>query len=273
MIANETNAETSTGGVFEMDISNPTIALQGSGTADAPYLLLHMDATGQQNVTLSFLARELDTSNAAQQIAVQYRIGESGSFTNLPTGYIDDASHGMGEQNLVTVVLDAAANGAAQIQIRIITTNAVGSDSLIGIDDITVTSDAIGGGNTAPNFTGLDATPTYVEQGAAFIIDNNATVSDAELDALGMGLGNYSGASLQVADAALSGASVFNFAFDPDVECRAGRQHAPVRGQHDRHNRHRCGRFHRQLHGCERHHADDCDGQPGPADVDLRQHL
>ena len=75
--------------------------MQGSGTADAPYLLLHMDATGRRNVTLSFQARELDADNAIQQIAVQYRIGETGSFTNLPDGYVADASDGTG---LVTLV-------------------------------------------------------------------------------------------------------------------------------------------------------------------------
>ncbi len=94
--ANETNVNETIGGVLEMHIADPTIALQGSATADAPYLLLHMDATGRQNVTLSFNARELDISGATQQIAVQYRIGNSGSYTNLPAGYIADASTGMG---------------------------------------------------------------------------------------------------------------------------------------------------------------------------------
>lgn len=36
------------GGVAELQLADPTIALQGSGTADAPYLLLHMNATGRQ---------------------------------------------------------------------------------------------------------------------------------------------------------------------------------------------------------------------------------
>ena len=208
--ANETNVATTTGGVLEMQIANPTIALQGSATADAPYLLLHMDATGRQNVTLSFNARELDISGATQQIAVQYRIGNSGSYTNLPAGYIADASTGMGASvTPVTVALGATANNAAQIQIRIMTTNASGSDSLIGIDDILVTSSAIG--NTAPTIVGLNPAQMYGEQSPAFIIDSDVTVADAELDALNGGLGNYNGASIQIADAALSATNVFDF--------------------------------------------------------------
>ncbi len=89
------------------------------------------------------------------------------------------------------------------------TTNASGSDSLIGIDDILVTSSAIG--NTAPTIVGLNPAQMYGEQSPAFIIDSDVTVADAELDALNGGLGNYNGASIQIADAALSATNVFDF--------------------------------------------------------------
>ena len=51
----------------------------------------------------------------------------------------------------------------------------------------------------------------YGEQSPAFIIDSDVTVADAELDALNGGLGNYNGASIQIADAALSATNVFDF--------------------------------------------------------------
>jgi len=89
----------------------------------------------------ALLARELDADNAAQQIAVQYRIGASGEFINLPSGYIPDASNGSALVTSRTVSLPSTVNNEAQVQIRIITTNATGSDSLIGIDNISVTSD------------------------------------------------------------------------------------------------------------------------------------
>src|SRR5262245_9668067 len=49
VIANQNNTTITNGGVAEFDgIANPTIALQGSGTADAPHLVLYLDATGRQ---------------------------------------------------------------------------------------------------------------------------------------------------------------------------------------------------------------------------------
>ena len=77
--------------------------------------MIHLDATGRENVVFSFNARDIDGSadNAVQQIAVQYRIGERGAYTNLPAGYIADATE-MGLATLVTprtVVLPAARRG------------------------------------------------------------------------------------------------------------------------------------------------------------------
>ncbi len=144
--ANLTNPNSfGTGGVAEFQLTNPTVALQGSGTADAPYLALYLDATGRQNVTVSFNARDIDgaADNSTQRIAVQYRIGDSGAWIDLPAGAIADASTGPSLATLVTpvtVTLPAAVNGQAQVQVRIITADAVGADEWIGIDDIAVTS-------------------------------------------------------------------------------------------------------------------------------------
>ena len=149
LVANQTNPNTSTsGGVAEFEIANPTVALQGSGTADSPYLAIYLDASGRQNVTLSFNARDIDgaADNAIQKIAVQYRIGDTGEWINLPAGAIADASTGPSLATLVTpitVTLPATVNGQSQVQVRIITNDAVGSDEWIGIDDIGVTSVAL----------------------------------------------------------------------------------------------------------------------------------
>jgi RTX calcium-binding nonapeptide repeat (4 copies) len=145
---------------------DPTIALQGSGTSDAPHIILYLDATGRENITLSFNARDIDGSNdnAVQQIAVQYRIGESGPWTNVPlegqpasTPIIADATTGPGMASLVTpvtVVLPNAADNQAQLQIRILTTDASGADEWVGIDDIIVS-----GTEVAPPPTSTTPTP------------------------------------------------------------------------------------------------------------------
>lgn len=144
--ANQTNPNTfNTGGVTEFALADPTIALTGSGTADAPYIVIHLDTTGVADVKLGFNARDLDgsTDNAVQPIAVQYRVGETGSWINLPAGFVADATTGPSEATAVTPVsveLPDAAENQAAVQVRIITANAAGNDEWVGIDDIVVTS-------------------------------------------------------------------------------------------------------------------------------------
>ncbi len=145
VIANQTNPNTLTqGGVAEFQIADPVVALQGSGTADAPYLLLHLATTGQQTIVVSYNLRDIDgsTDNSTQQVALQYRVGSSGNFTNLALGYVADATTGPSAATLVTpisVTLPAAADNQSLVQVRVMTTNAPGNDEWVGIDDISVT--------------------------------------------------------------------------------------------------------------------------------------
>jgi predicted extracellular nuclease len=178
--ANQTNPNTfTTGGVTEFEIANPTVALTGSGTADAPHLVLLLDTTGRSAVTLSFNARDLDGSvdNAVQPIAVQYRVGEAGTWTNLPAGYAADATTGPSLASQVTpvsVVLPAAAENQAQVQVRIMTANAAGNDEWVGIDDILVTSSA---GGTAVETLSIAAVSADKAEGDAGTTDFTFTVT------------------------------------------------------------------------------------------------
>ena len=138
-----------TGGVAEFDgIPDPVVAMQGSGTADAPFLLLHINATSLRNICVRYNVRDVDGSadNAIQQVALHYRVGHTGSFTNLPGGYIADATTGPSLATLVIPIdltLPAAANNQLEVQLRIMTTNAIGSDEWVGIDDISITGTII----------------------------------------------------------------------------------------------------------------------------------
>jgi hypothetical protein len=134
-----------TGGVAEFHLPNPTIALNGSGTADAPNIVIHLDATGRQNIVVSYVLRDLDGSadNAVQPVALQYRTSATGDWKNVPGAYVADATLGA-SATLVTAVsatLPADANNAATLQVRIITGNAAGNDEWVGIDDIHITSE------------------------------------------------------------------------------------------------------------------------------------
>ncbi|MFC4348627.1 DUF4347 domain-containing protein [Kordiimonas lipolytica] len=62
-------------------------------------------------------------------------------------------------------------------------------------DTASVTVNAV---NDVPVFTGLDGTPSFTEGGSVVALDGNVTISDAELDSLNGGSGDYSGASLTV---------------------------------------------------------------------------
>jgi len=152
VIANQSNSANSTGGVAEFDgLANPTIALQGSGTADAPHLVLHLDTTGRRAITIRYTLRDLDGSadNAVQAVALQFRVGTSGDFTSVPAGFVADATSGPSLATLTTevsAVLPAAAENQPRVQVRILTTNAAGNDEWVGVDDLLVTSTGTGPG-------------------------------------------------------------------------------------------------------------------------------
>ena len=143
VVANATATATN-GGVLE--VNGDTVAIQGSATADAPYVAFHLDLTGRSNASFAFTARDLDasTDDAVQQIAVQYRVGASGAYTNLPAGYIADATTVSSATQATNrnVALPVAVDNQASVFVRVITTNAAGSDELVGIDDIAISATA-----------------------------------------------------------------------------------------------------------------------------------
>jgi VCBS repeat-containing protein len=187
VIANQANPNTNTtGGVAEFHLADPTIALQGSGTAAAPHIVLYLDASGRQDLHFSVDLRDIDGSgdNAVQPVAVQYRIGDSGAWSNL--SYVADASTGPSQASQVThleIDLPAAANNQSQVEIRVLTNDAVGSDEWIGVDNISVTSKQMEVDRTAPLLSSSNPADgaIAVAQGA------NLTLNFNELIKLGSG--------------------------------------------------------------------------------------
>lgn len=142
-----------TGGVGEMDaLPNPVVALQGSGNADAPNLDISLNTTGCaaaiNQINVAYNVRDIDSStdNAVQQVALQYKIGAFGGYTNLSAGYIPDATTGPSQATLVSPIatnLPASAKGQPEVRVRIITSNASGNDEWVGIDDINITCQTV----------------------------------------------------------------------------------------------------------------------------------
>ncbi|HKQ76023.1 MAG TPA: ExeM/NucH family extracellular endonuclease, partial [Blastocatellia bacterium] len=175
--ANETNPNMfATGGVAEFHITDPTIALNGSGTADAPHIVITLNTMGQSNVNVAYNLRDLDGSgdNAIMPVALQFRVGTTGNYTDVPAGFVADATTGPNLATLVTpvsVTLPAAVNNQPVVQVRVITTNAAGNDEWVGVDDINITG------------TPLDPTPILsvndvsVTEGDSGAVAANFTVS------------------------------------------------------------------------------------------------
>ncbi|MCH9674709.1 MAG: DUF4347 domain-containing protein, partial [Gammaproteobacteria bacterium] len=85
------------------------------------------------------------------------------------------------------------------------TTNPLVDDAATIIDAVTISDPTrqadvttTDGANDVPVFNGLDGNPTFIEDGSAVVLDSDVSVSDAELDALNSGNGNYDGASLTI---------------------------------------------------------------------------
>lgn len=169
---NQTSPNTfTTGGVSEFEITNPVIALQGSGTADAPHIVIHVNTTGLSGINVVYNLRDIDGSadNAIQAIALQYRVGGAGNYTNVPAAFVADATTGPSQATLVTpvnVTLPAACDNQPLLQLRVITNDAAGSDEWVGIDDINITA---GGGGGALSGSGA-ANPTTVAPGATTLL-------------------------------------------------------------------------------------------------------
>lgn len=136
------------GGATEWELTDPLVCLTGSGTADNPYLVVHINSTGFTNITVGYNLRDVEdfgTDNAVQQFALQFRTATGSAWTDVPAGYVADASSGpaLALVTPVLAVLPAAANSQATLQIRVMTTNAAGNDEWVGIDDIVITGTPI----------------------------------------------------------------------------------------------------------------------------------
>ena len=180
VLANQTDpAGLSQGGVAEFEISDPVVAIKGSGRRGRPRAsCISVNTTGLTNIHVAYNLRDIDasTNNAFQQVALQYRLASTGSFTNLPAGYVADATNGPSDATLVTpvsVTLPTAANNQPVVQLRVITADANGPDEWVGIDDISVTG--------VPPDTAPTVAATTPSDGAVDVpVDSNLQVTFSE---------------------------------------------------------------------------------------------
>ncbi|WP_091026051.1 ExeM/NucH family extracellular endonuclease [Nocardioides szechwanensis] len=136
----------STGGVLAFpNIPDKTVALSATGTITTPLLVFHLDTTGRDSLAVAYDIQDLDsgTDNQPTRVALQYRVGTSGAYTNVPAAYVADAtvvSNSTVVSTAVSAVLPAAVDNQSDVYLRVITIdNASGSNEHIGIDNISIT--------------------------------------------------------------------------------------------------------------------------------------
>ena len=147
VIANQSDPDTLvSGGVAEFDgIENPTVALKGSDAADAPHLVIRINTKNCPDtklMTVGYKVRDLDSTanNAVQQVALHYRLGDTGSYTNISSAFVSDATEPNAATKVSTVfaTLPQIVLQQDRLYLRILTTNASVADEWVGIDDISI---------------------------------------------------------------------------------------------------------------------------------------
>jgi len=221
VIPNQTLVTLGDGGVAEFEITDPVVALQGSGTADAPYLLIFLNTAGMEAIQVTYNVRDIDTSmdDAVQQVALHYRAGGSGNFTNVPAAYLADATIvGAIQSTPVSVTLPADANNQPLLQLRIMTSNAAGVDEWVGIDDISISGTA--NGDPAPYVSAVS--PANNASGVA--VDANLSVTFSEPVTAAAGAFSLSCAASGQHTLGLATADNQIFTLDPSPDFLPGEQ-------------------------------------------------
>jgi len=174
------NISASNDPISEVGSTTFTIDFGGKTIGNGPTMSVIVNPSGSATEGVDYDAFD-DAITAALSPGVTYNSG-----LNLLT--FDGNNYAASNfQFTVNALTDVLTEGNESFTVTLI---AAGNAILGGTPATTVTITD----NAAPAFVGLDATPTFVEDGPAILLDNNATVSDAEHDALD----DYTGATLNL---------------------------------------------------------------------------
>lgn len=164
---------TSAAGIYPIDGSIDVVGVKPNGTFLAPNLVFHVNTIDTNDVRVRYTLKHLNTIDAASKFALQYRIGETGNFINVPEGYVADASTAAGNATTtVDVLLPAEVNNQPKLQIRVITADTSENDSWIGIDDIIISA------NRRPSLNLGPDPAVFVEDGSPAPVFVGSTISD-----------------------------------------------------------------------------------------------
>jgi hypothetical protein len=175
------------GGVTEFDTGTYiSIGLQGNVQAN-PYIVFYVNTLNRSSISIAYEVTDIDagSNNSVSPVALQYRVGQSGLFTNVPAAFIQDASDGPNLSGRVTtrsVLLPAAVNNQSQVQIRLITTNAAGPggsstpDEWIGVNNMVVSSLGPSAAHASVDGRVMSASGRPVSRAVVSMTDNQGRV-------------------------------------------------------------------------------------------------
>jgi hypothetical protein len=213
------------GGVTEFDTGTYiSLAFQGNTQAN-PYIVFYLNATNRANVTVSYEVTDIDggSNNAVSPVALQYRVGNTGLFTNLPAGYIADATDGPnidGRVTTRTVVLPSNASNQPIVQVRLVTTNAANTsgnstpDEWIGVNNVSISSFAPSAANVEVGGRVMSAGGGRAVSGAVVTLidefgDSHTAITNP--------FGYYNFEGLRAASTVIISVSSKRYAFDTQV--------------------------------------------------------
>ncbi len=194
-------------GVMFKNVNNSqSVNCIANGTGTTVYVgdaTVALNTTGCQNINVSWVGRMLsnftyaDTTTPAFSrfygIACQYRIGNSGPFTNLPSNYLfvcnsDSVTYKpLGAADTLSALLPDTCNNQPVVELRWIyhqtEQNAGGQRPALGLDEINITRDIVTGlPKSAEPFKALAVYPNPAVTGK---INLNKTCNFVVLDMLG----------------------------------------------------------------------------------------
>ncbi|MCR9257065.1 MAG: DUF4347 domain-containing protein [Alphaproteobacteria bacterium] len=185
-------ADTTGNGITVSNAVTPTIT---SATYAAGTGVLTVTGTGfksangaTNDIDLSTLTLGDGTNTYTLTTATDVEITSTTSFQATLSG-----ADKTGVDNILNT--DGTSNATGTYNLAAADNFNTGADAALNLADATGNAITVSGINDQPTFTGLDATPTFTEGGAAVQLDANAVVADTELDAGN----NYNGATLTLA--------------------------------------------------------------------------
>jgi phosphatidylserine/phosphatidylglycerophosphate/cardiolipin synthase-like enzyme len=143
-----------TAGTRVVGLGENGIAFLNTGTAGRlGALTLALDATGAQNVRVSWTGGTAATGSRPYVLRLQYRVGASGTYTDAGAEYVAGAT---GHAEPFSTVLPAEVNGAPVVHVRWVYAQVgtgAGNRPQLRVDDVTVsTSDAAASGTGTAAF-------------------------------------------------------------------------------------------------------------------------